>query len=207
MTVNSIRGIFCLAATFITIGAKAEANIIYTLNPILGYDGSTLTGAITTDGATGLLSSTDILGASFESPGDLPVNTTFYDSSPNNVIATETGLRFSGITSSLLFYYPSATYYYVFLNANQPASWNSFFQVEETYPPTTGPMSFTSQGYFATASAAVPEPTTIVLFGAGILGLVGIRFVCRRTRKSARDRRCTIATGVRSEQQSSNELK
>ena len=103
MAVNRIRAFFCLTAILVTIGGKAEADIIYTLNPIVGNDGSTLTGTITTDGATGPLSSIDILQASFESPGDLPP-ATFYNSSPNNVVATETGLLFADTTSSLSFY-------------------------------------------------------------------------------------------------------
>ena len=66
MTVNHIWAWICLATFLIAIGRKAEASFIYTLHPILGNDASTLTGVITTDGATGPLSASDILARTFE---------------------------------------------------------------------------------------------------------------------------------------------
>jgi hypothetical protein len=178
--VNCIRTFFCLTATLITIGGKAEANTTYTLNPILGNDGSTLTGTITTDGATGPLSSTDILEASFESPGDL-FPTTFKDNSQSDVVATETGLLFSDAAANLSFYNLDGSANEVSLYATKPASWNSNLLVSETFPPTTGPMNFNYQGYFATAPAPVPEPPTITLLGTVILGLLAMQFSRRRT--------------------------
>ena len=96
---------FCSTAILIAIAGKAEANITYTLNPIAGNDGTTLTGVITTDGATGPLATTDILGATFESPGNIVDGfTTFTGAAQlSQISATNSGLLFDGFSSSLLF--------------------------------------------------------------------------------------------------------
>lgn len=185
MTVNSIRAFCCLTATLITIGSKAEANIIYTLNPIAGNDGSTLTGVITTDGATGPLSTTDILGATFESPGNIAYGfTTFTGAAQlSQISATDSGLLFDGFSSSLLFNNaPTAGDPFGLVDLLAPpgqSSWEGFETIEGTFPPTTGEIQFTPQGYFATATAPVPEPATITLLG---IALLGIGMVSRRRR-------------------------
>jgi formylglycine-generating enzyme required for sulfatase activity len=178
MTGNRIRALFCLAATLIAIGSKADANIIYTLNPVLGNDGTTLTGVITTDGATGPLSAADILAATFEAPGDIAGSTAFSGAAQlSQISATDSGLLFESSSSSLLFNAPTAgdpDGQVDLLTPTNQSSWTGFLNIEETFPPATGEAQLTFQGYFATAT--VPEPATIVLLGTVILGLVGMRF-------------------------------
>ena len=180
---------FCPAAILIAIAGQAEANITYTLNPIAGNDGTTLTGVITTDGATGPLATTDILGATFESPGNIADGfTTFTGAAQlSQISATNSGLLFDGFSSSLLFNNaPTAGDPFGRVDLLAPpaqTSWEGFLTIEGTFPPTTGEIQFTSQGYFATATTPAPEPATITLLGMALLGIGMVSMRRRGARK------------------------
>ena len=179
---------FCPTAILIAIGGKAEANITYTLNPIAGNDGTTLTGVITTDGATGPLSTTDILGATFESPGNIADGfSTFTGATQlSQISATNSGLLFDGFSSSLQFDVATAGDPFGVVDLLAPpaqSSWEGFETIEGTFPPTTGEIQFTSQGYFATATTPAPEPATITLLGIALLGFGMVSMRRRGARK------------------------
>ena len=161
---------------------------------VMTYGTDTLSGTIITDGASGLLSSSDILGGSwtltnpytgsFTCPVSGSVVWPALYATPTQLVLQEGDefeLSRQGPGTSLLQYSnndPSnqdQTFFMAVHTTNPPTGWVTFaaYFLAASPPAAPGSIGATDPWIIATA-APVPEPGTLALLGSALLGLAAV---------------------------------
>jgi PEP-CTERM motif len=167
----------CLIAAW-AVSAPVFASIVYTVSFHGQFQGSDLTGSVTTDGTLGALSAANIVAWSFSSAGaaNMPAFA-FSNLDPNAAMNCSTTCGLSATTSEIdAIAGPNSLFSFSqfsnnvsdgFGNNAAGMRWKADFLIF----PTT---SF----IFATAQpqgSSVPEPSTVLLTAAALLGVVRLR--------------------------------
>jgi len=179
-------GLASIALCLLTSPALAD---VYNVN--IGFTALGVTGQITTDGTTGVLSAANIIdydlfiqqgGFNVELTGPLSGNNSTYELVGSDLTATSTGLffNFSSPSSSFVDFF-NLQGYICFNNASHGCG-SSPSSVELSASSPIGPSALPESGNVEVASA-VPEPSTWAMM---ILGFAGVGFLaCRRRNQAA----------------------
>lgn len=186
-----------IALALMTVGGTVDASVIYNVSvSVASGSPETVTGTITTDGATGVLNAFDFLSWDLSATGT--VTATFVGTGPAVCDATA-GCALEVVGSAMTFV---PTYDQIFPSNALPftefhAAGGAFVRLSPAYQvcnPTCGPgneefppslfvissAGASASGYVLGTSqvgTSVPEPATLALLG---LGLAGIGFASRR---------------------------
>ena len=194
-----------LAVCIVGTAPVSQADIVYTVNNNASLQqGYTLTGTITTDGKIGDLAGSDIGAWSITATNGTATYTTSGTGAiiDGSVTASSTALTVSGVTQQIDTYNSFTLkgddgWVYELTNfannpGNAPFSYTHRSAMYQENPPyLTAFLVFDSSITLpfaaltiATASAAVPEPSTVVL--ATIVGAIGLGGAAVRKRKLAK---------------------
>jgi PEP-CTERM motif len=185
---SGFSGLVLGTALTVLGAASASANIVYTVSQSIGL--GSVTGTITTDGATGVLSVSDILawdltlngvGASFNLTSISPIAQKHVIG--NDLIASPTDIyfNFSGTTGDqfLLQNGGDDGQEYWCNSVGNTSCYPGKSDVPVFYTDSSSQFDMIASGnqIIATSAGAVPEPSTwaMMLFGFVSLGLAGYR--------------------------------
>lgn len=188
-----------LVAAF-CVGATCYGNTLYNVNLTVGLGSAT--GDILTDGATGPISSSDVVDWSLTGNNGTSSFTLLGPLSGNNSILAMTAGAASATPTQILFDFSATNNYMFFLGFTGPVSGsvvcfvaapnsgicppvNGVGQETVTYHSVTQAQAEAGTVVIAGDAASVPEPSTLALLFAGAL-LLGLGIARRRLLPSPR---------------------
>jgi hypothetical protein len=174
---------FCAAL----LGASgASANIVYTVNQTIG--GGSVTGTLTTDGATGVLGASDFLGWNLTLKGLMGAmfnltqgnSVAFVQGSDVNATLTDITFNFGGGDNGILLFQDglfSGTHYWCNATQNGDCFQGKTVAPISIFDSSSQNVPASGIQVIASVSAAVPEPSTwaLMLLGFASLGYAGYR--------------------------------
>jgi hypothetical protein len=178
-----MRMMLCAALLLVGFVERAQADYIYSLDTYNSQqNGWTISGTVTTDTNTGVLSTADILSwmLTLTKPGNATIsfsgNTT--NATALNLEATPSSLTLSGANASL----------YLLVNSNiivwdrQQGFYYSVTSGSQHWAESGASISLPTPDTWVVASAgAAPEPATISLAIVGLV-MLGVAYLIRRCR-------------------------
>jgi hypothetical protein len=161
--VHSLVGLL-LGLTFSLWAVQASANIVYGFSGVTFSDGGTLTGTFTTNDARTSLLDYDITTSANTNIG--------FHYTPGTSSSGSTSLPFIIVLNT-----PPALDHILEVTFNSPlAATGGTIKIGDFDSFEQGPMAAGVRRTITAGSAvAVPEPSTLALFGIGALGLLGLR--------------------------------
>jgi hypothetical protein len=163
-------------ATVLSFASLAQAGTTYTLD--LTGPNATATGTITTDGATGVLTSLDILSYNItlsSSSASATISTGEFGVDGSDLTATATGLfyNFSDLVANFLGLGDVGAQNYVCYSGSDSCGGITAPGQEVRVGATDYTNPFSGDLEIAAAPAPVPEPSSLAMLGTGVLGLIG----------------------------------
>ena|SRR5271165_6846686 len=174
---------FALAAILLGTEVCSATPITYNVNQAIGA--GSITGTIQTDGTLGVLSAGDIIAWNLTLNG---VGASFGLTDANSVVqvvgsdvtatATDLFFDFSGADNGYLLFQQglfSGNHYYCDATATNVCYQGASVVPQSIFDPSAQHVPVAANQIIGTVGAAVPEPATLALLGAGLVGLGIIR--------------------------------
>lgn len=176
MRIAALTLFFALAGAAVSAHAT---NITYNVN--LNFGGATATGTVTTDGALGTLTQSDLVG--FDLTLSDGVTTLHgvdgmisFDVAPLTATADDLLFDFTNSRNGLLFWMPNSSGYLCFVGTGWTCSGapgTAEININNTHH-VSGDFSGVESILTSNASANAPEPGSLMLAATGLVGALGV---------------------------------